>query len=368
MDGHAVRVVARREINQRVRDRGYLLTTLALVGGLTLLALALGLGGAAKERYSVGSLDQVSARVVDAARAQAPLFGVRITARSLADRAQARRLLSTGELDAVVDDGTRVIAEDVPAATLRGLLDTGEEAAHPQRRLEVERLVTAGRAESKVLALIALPLLFVLIYLPAYFTAASVVEEKASRVVEILLSSVRPQELLSGKVLGIGMLGLAQVGLAMVLGLGVGAAAGFVTLAGEVFVLAAAVLVSFVVGFLVYAGMFAVAGAVVARPDDLQYSALVPTVVLFVAFVAVSSQRASADSGLASVLAFLPPTAPLMVPLRVGAGAAAAWELALAVILNAGAVAAMLGAARRLYAGSILRFDGRVGLRDAWSG
>ena len=368
MDRHAVEVVARREMSQRLRDRGYLLTTLALVGGLTALAIALALGGAAQERYAVGSLDGPSARVVGAARAQAPLFGVRITARSVADRRQARRLLASRELDAVVAAGARVIAEDRLDATLLGLLEIGTQVERPTPRLQPERLVSAGRAEAKELALVALPLLFVLIYLPAYFTAASVVEEKASRVVEILLSSLRAQELLAGKVLGIGLLGLAQVALAIVIGLGVAAAAGFVALGGEVLALAGAVMVCFVVGYLVYACMFAVAGATVARQDDLQYSALVPTVILFLAFVAVSSHTASADSAAARVLALLPPTAPLMVPLRVGAGVAATWELCLGAALNAAAVAAMLRGAGRLYAGSVLRFGGRVGLRDAWNG
>ena len=367
MDRHAIRVVTRREIRERLRDRGYLLTTLALAGGLTALALALALGGASRDRFAVAALDPASSRIVAAAREQAPLFGVTIDARRVSGSAQARRMLSAGDLDAVVAGGRRVLAEDAVDPTLRGLLATGRGARDAPRLREVA-LVASGRAEAKRLALVVLPLLFVLIYLPAYFAAASVAEEKSSRVVEILLSSVHPRELLAGKILGLGLLGFAQVALAIVAGLGVATAAGFVELSGEVVALAACALACFVAGFLVYGCLFAVAGAVVSRQEDLQYAALAPTLILFAAFAAVSAQTSSAGSATAGWLALLPPTAPLMLPLRVGAGAASATEIALAVAINATLVAALLWAAGRLYAGSVLRFGGRVRLRDAWNG
>ena len=123
MDRDAVRVMTMREIRQRLRDRGYLLTTLALVGGLTVLAMAVALGESSTDRYAVGSLDRASARVVAAAGERAPLFGVELAGRVVPDAATAERLLATGELDAGVLGVRRTPLDlrDVVAEAVGGL-------------------------------------------------------------------------------------------------------------------------------------------------------------------------------------------------------------------------------------------------------
>lgn len=372
----AVRVVAVREVRQRLRDRGFLLTTAFLLVAVTLPGIFAGGSGGEAEQYAVGSLDEQSAAVVEVAGQQDELFAAEVQSRSVDDRAEAERLLEAGELDVVVADGRELIVEDGIDGGLRSLLESssvveraGEQDAPPEaERLELAPLLSEGEADAAGLAALAAIVLFLLIYLPSYFVASGVVEEKASRVVEVILSSVRPRELLAGKVAGMGVLGLGQVVLVLALGLIVGAGSGFIAVSAETVALVIAVLGGFVLGFFLYGCLFAVAGAVVSRQEDLQYSVLVPTVVLFAAFFAVNSQVGEAGSGLARLLALLPPTAPFMLPVRIGSGEAAAWEIVAGVLLTLVAIAALVAAAGRLYAGSVLRFGGRVSLGDAWRG
>ena len=108
-----------------------------------------------------------------------------------------------------------------------------------------------------------------------YFVAMGVVEEKSSRVVELLLSTLRPRHLLAGKILGLGLLGLGQLLLLAVLGLAVAGLGGALDVNGDVMVAAALALVWFVVGYAFYAAAFACAASLVSRQEDLQ-SVLTP--------------------------------------------------------------------------------------------
>ena len=127
-----------------------------------------------------------------------------------------------------------------------------------------------------------------------YWVASGVVEEKASRVVEILLSTIRPRELLAGKVIGLGLLGLGQLLLVAAIGLLVAAATGAVDVDADLLTAVGLSLLWFVLGYAFFACAFACAGALVPRLEELQASAtpltLVIMVSLFLAF-AVNSTR-----------------------------------------------------------------------------
>lgn len=376
MSWEAVRVVLLREIRQRLRDRGFLLTTVLLLALVVFPPLIIGAVAGGEEGYAVGTLDERSAALVEIAGDQAPLFEARIEARDVDGREEAERLVTAGELDAVVADGRELIVEEDPDDTLVSLLGSsaaveraaGGEAPPAPQPLRVVPLDPEAQNQTAGLAALAIVLLFLVIYLPSYFVASGVVEEKASRVIEVILSSVRPSELLAGKVLGLGLLGLLQVVAILALGLVVGVGSGAILLTPELLALVIAVAGGFVLGFLFYGCLFAVSGAVVSRQEDLQYSQLAPTVVLFASFFASQSQAPDAGSGVAQVLTLLPPTAPFMLPVSVGNGEAGALEILLSVALTLVAIALLVLAAGRLYAGSVLRFGGRVSLGEAWKG
>jgi len=194
--------------------------------------------------------------------------------------------------------------------------------------------------------------------------AQSVVEEKSSRVVEILVAALPVRWLLAGKVLGNTLMALGQV--VLIVGAGLLGA----RLIGEGEIVSQALSVSgwflafFLVGFLMLACLWAVAGSLAARIEDLQSTTLYMQIAVMAPFfTAVFLQ----DEGPARVaLSYIPLTAPLLMPARVATGDAAAWEpwVALALVVLTAVVLVVVGA--RLYAGSVLNTAKRMPVTAAW--
>jgi ABC-2 type transport system permease protein len=216
-----------------------------------------------------------------------------------------------------------------------------------------------------VVAIMGVVVLYGLLILFAQFVAQGVVEEKASRVVELLLATMRPWQLLAGKILGLGLLGLGQI---VVIGaVGVAGALTFdlVDVPGQLIGTVATVVAWFVLGYAFYACVFAVAASLVSRQEDLG-SVLTPASMLLVAGFFVAVQAAGDPGGtLATVTSFVPGLSPLVMPVRQAAGEAAGWEVALAVVLMLGAVGLAVRLGGRVYAGALLRTSGRTKVREA---
>jgi ABC-2 type transport system permease protein len=243
----------------------------------------------------------------------------------------------------------------------RGLTDAQADAVLRPSPLPVEE-TGGGEDASRALASIALLLLYGQLITYGYWVAAGVVEEKASRVVELLLAAVRPRELLAGKILGIGVVALAQLllvaGLALVLAvatdqleLGDGAArALLLTLAW------------FLVGYAFYATAFAMAGALVPRQEEIQ-NVTTPLVLLLVGtFVLAFPVAEDPGSTLARVLSFVPPSAPMVMPVRLIAGDVGVPEVLLSLAACLAGIAAVMLLAARVYGRAVLRTGSRVGL------
>jgi ABC-2 type transport system permease protein len=216
-----------------------------------------------------------------------------------------------------------------------------------------------------VVAIMGVVVLYGLLILFAQFVAQGVVEEKASRVVELLLATMRPWQLLAGKILGLGLLGLGQI---VVIGaVGVAGALTFdlVDVPGQLIGTVATVVAWFVLGYAFYACVFAVAASLVSRQEDLG-SVLTPASLLLIVGFLVSVQAAGDPVGtLATVTSFVPGLSPLVMPVRQAAGEAAGWEVALAVVLMLGAVGLAVRLGGRVYAGALLRTSGRTKVREA---
>jgi ABC-2 type transport system permease protein len=201
-----------------------------------------------------------------------------------------------------------------------------------------------------------------------FTVAMGVVEEKSTRVVEVLLAAVRPVQLLAGKIVGIGLVGLLQLTIIGVIGLALATASGAITLPPDAAPTIASVLLWFLLGYAFYSSLFAVAGAIVSRQEELQNTAT-PLNLLMIAsfFIAFSSSvSGGGDTTLAKVSSFLPPVAPLIMPLRIAGGNAAPWEIALSLAIMLVSIVAVVLLAARLYEGAILRTGARVKLSDAW--
>jgi ABC-2 type transport system permease protein len=195
---------------------------------------------------------------------------------------------------------------------------------------------------------------------------SGVVEERNSRVVEVILSTVRPRHLLAGKVIGIGLLGLGQ--LALVAGLAAPLLAAGVfdaptALGGSL----ALVVPWFALGFALYAVAYAAAGALASRQQNADTAGQPVTYTLvgayFVGYVAVS---ADSSSTLAHVLTVFPLTAPLVLPARSALVGVPLWEHALALVLVLASIYALVLFAGRVYAHGLLHTGSRLGVRAAW--
>ena len=222
-----------------------------------------------------------------------------------------------------------------------------------------------GDGQQVVVAIIGVVLLYGLLILFAQFVAQGVVEEKASRVVELLLATMRPWQLLAGKILGLGLLGLGQIVVIAVVGVTGALALDLVDVPGELIGTVASVVAWFVLGYAFYACVYAVAASLVSRQEDLG-SVLAPaSMVLVLGFFVALQAAGDPDGTLATVTSFVPGLSPLVMPVRQAAGEVTGAEVALAVVLMLVTIALAVRLGGRVYSGALLRTSGKTKLREA---
>ena len=210
-------------------------------------------------------------------------------------------------------------------------------------------------------------LLLVTLMMSAQMIAMGVVEEKASRVVEILLATIRPTQLLAGKVLGVGAYGLFQVAF-----LGTALTSSLVAL-GLVdsipinlgWTLAHLVL-WFILGYTIFALLFGAFGSLVSRQEDIG-AVTTPLTLLVIGpyYLAAFLIPMQPDSMLVRILSEFPLFAPFMMPMRVALGNVPAWEIGLAVALAVAAIPGVVWVAGRMYQRGVLHMGGRLKFGDA---
>jgi ABC-2 type transport system permease protein len=209
-------------------------------------------------------------------------------------------------------------------------------------------------------------LLYGLLFLYGMYVAQGIVEEKSSRVVEMLLSTIRPVQLLTGKVLGLGLLGFLQVVAISAVGLGVSLGAGLVDAPPGTLTVVGLALAWFVLGYAQYASLFASVGAVASRIEELQGLQMLAIVPVVGAFFAASSALAEPNGMVAQITALTPFTAPLVQPLRTVAGVAPAWEPFAAAVISIVTAVGLVPLAARFYSGGVLQVRQRISFRAAW--
>jgi ABC-2 type transport system permease protein len=237
--------------------------------------------------------------------------------------------------------------------------------------VQVRSLETAPQFGGQRIALgtIAGILIYLSLMIFGQVVAQGVIEEKTSRVVELLLATVRPWQLMLGKVIGIGIAGLLQMLAVVAAGVVAGLATGALTMPSSVALGAAAwTLAWFLVGFVMYALLFAAAGALVSRQEDAAGVTSPILALLIVPYVVgVSVLPSHPDNGLAAGLSLVPLFSPTLMPVRIALGAAAGWEIALTLVLSLLLTGALLVVTGRIYGNSVMRSGARVRLRDALS-
>ncbi len=259
--------------------------------------------------------------------------------------------------------------------TAHGIQPTDVEGLVKPVRLRTVRVTQQGSREDRGLATFMTSYFFVFVLyvtLALYGVAVmrSVIEEKASRIFEVLLASVRPIELLAGKILGVAAVGLTQylawTVLALLAGGGFGLAAvraqlGDISLPGAMlffFVL------FFLLGFLLYSTMFAALGAMVNSEQEAQQLQILIMQFLIIPMLLLPLVLRSPNGTTATALSLIPVFTPMLMFLRITLVTPPSWQIGLSVALLLGMNAAVLWASARIYRVGILMYGKRPTLPE----
>jgi ABC-2 type transport system permease protein len=299
----------------------------------------------------------------DAAEAEAAIEDEKVDGALVVSGEEAELLVQQaagGELQAVVQGAVAqlAVADQLEEVGLPGLdvPEVAVTALDPDEDADGQRVVVA---------IIGIAVLYSLLILFGQFVAQGVVEEKSSRVVELLLATMKPWQLLAGKICGLGVLGLGQIVVIAVVGVGGALAFDLVDIPGDLVGTAISVVLWFVLGYAFYAAIFAVAASLVSRQEDLG-TVLTPTTLVLVGAFIVGIQAASDPGGtLAAVTSYVPGLSPLVMPVRQAAGDVAVWQVGLSVVLMLVAIALVVRLGGRVYAGALLRTGGKTKIREA---
>lgn len=231
-------------------------------------------------------------------------------------------------------------------------------------------------ASRAFLAIVFVVLLFITVVIYGMWVATGVASEKSSRVMELMISAASPRQLLTGKVVGIGSAGLTQyLGIALpalillmfqdriaegVLGPDWAAGA---PLVGLTPVLLLGYGVFFLLGFTLFALIYAAMGSFVSRPDDLQTLSLPLSLVAMVGYLTAVVAIGGGGGMWVRLASFMPPFSPFVMLARLMVSAVQPWELVLSVGLLVAAIAVVAVAATRMYAAGVLLYGQRPGLR-----
>jgi ABC-2 type transport system permease protein len=380
----AWRIVAAREISVKLTNRGFLLSTL--------VTLALIVGAIGLQLYLADSMGKITVAVADqqAGRiaGQAEQLAVRadqdveITVRQESSADQVREAVRSGDAEAglLLEGGRWVLLGDtgqndiaatwIGAAVQSNALAENAQAAGTSltalsKGAEVEHVLLSADKTPEGAVRMTTYFFGFLFYLAAVLLGAalatSVVEEKQNRIVELIASSVPLRSLLVGKIVGSTLLALAQMALFCLVGIGGLVATGEQDFLADISSGLGWFLVFYVVGIAVLACLFAAAGALANRSEDIQ-STTTPvnaiTALVFIVGVTVTGN-------VREILSFIPLTSTVTMPARVLAGETDWWEPAAALGLSIAAAALIVGASSRVYRRALLQTDRKLSFRQA---
>ncbi|HEU5380784.1 MAG TPA: ABC transporter permease [Ktedonobacteraceae bacterium] len=227
-----------------------------------------------------------------------------------------------------------------------------------------------------VLAYVGVILIFMSVYLYGYWVATGVAEEKGNRIMELLVNAATPFQLMSGKILGIGAAGLTQMAAFVIAGIGalllqnplktlfLGSTVGGLSLevTGNSIGLLLLLLLYFVLGFLLYASIFAAVGALVTRQEEIQNTVQLPMWLMMIGYVVSFFGFASPNALWIKVISYIPFWSPTAMLMRLGLGSVAWWEIALTVALMSLTIVGCTVVSARIYRIGVLMYGQKLGL------
>lgn len=421
-DWGRVWLIARRELLVRFRQRSYRWATIVQL----VIAAVIALAPVLVLKFlpdTVGESDQGVVAVVDDADAnlvlRMPLYLAALAgedeepleARMVDSADEARTLVDNGDVDAALvatrnDDGEMVldlITEDGNASSARmQQLISAASAVVMEDRIEESGLSTAdveavfgapdvtvtsatgevGDDEgidfpAYIMSFIATILLFLAVVLYGQWIATGVVEEKSSRIMEIMVNAATPRDLLAGKVIGIMLAAIFQFGPMLLVG---GLIFGFLPQIGDLMgvdvgeildidfgqlttTAIASFLVYFIFGFILYGSLYAGVGSLVSRQEEVSTVIAPLSFVMFAGYFAAFATMDNPDGTLARVAFLVPFTSPFVGVARILLGNPSATEIALSIGLLVFTVLGAMWLAGRLYRIGVLMYGQRPGFK-----
>jgi len=378
-------LVARREVRMRLRSRvfigGTIVMAVLVVVGIVAASLLAGRTTPVRVGFSGGSQ-----ALEPSFTASAAALGANVTVSDIADVTAGKAQVTAGTLDVLVTGSSTA-----PTAVVKVAIPSNVDSAL-YLASEAARLSDAGLPPAAVTSAMALVpvqilqpskpkenqnlfaglavgiLLWIALGIYGSQVAQGVVEEKATRIMEILLATIQPSRLLAGKVIGIGLVGLLQltiVGVAALIAVHVTNVAsipalGVAGILGDLF--------WFLLGFLFYATAYSAVASLVSRQEEVQ-SAIAPISIFQIAgYLLVYAALPDPTGPLATVCSLLPPFAPILMAVRMAASDVRSWQVGLAVALTVASIVGLTWLAGRVYTNAALRLGTRVRFMDAFRG
>ncbi len=381
-----VALIARREIGTRLQQRSYRIGL-----GIALLIAVVGCiipsffsGGDKAATYDV-AIATTAPGLPQSLTAAGNAQGAKVTVHTVS-AAEARKQVRDGKWDAAVLPGKQLVVQKSGdavvrlvqnayqlAATVDRLDSAGLSKAQITNALDVSPLSVKGTksgedTQKQTIAIIAVVVLFSQLVTFCTWVAMGVVEEKSSRVVELVLSSVRPLQLLTGKLVGIGALAAGQVLILGVAAITTATLAKTLTVPASALVSVLVAFVGFLLGYAFFAALAAALGSTVSRQEEVSGILAPVTLSLTLCYAASFAAAGSPDSSLARIASIVPPFSAISMPARIARGSVPLLDIVMAVVFLLVATAAIIAVAARVYRASILHSGTRVPLRRAWRG
>ncbi len=382
---NAITLVARREITTRGRSKAFIISLISTVVFILAAAILFKVLDT-DEPIELGIVGGDQSEAIALLEQTMDLLDRELEIVTFADRTEAEIAIDNGDIDGAVVDGERLVvkrsdpelvgmvspawqqANLLEGLTLAGLSDAeiAEALQQASPLVEEELDVDADREAKEGVAFFSVVLLFLATQVTGAYIMMGVLEEKSTKVVEIILSSISARNLLIGKVLGIGVIGLVQVAVLIGSALTAAAIVGSATIPPISGAMVIASFAWFLIGYLLFGSLFAAGASLAPRQEDAQ-AALAPVTVITMLsyfasiFIATSPERLGAK-----ILSMVPVVAPFAMPGRIAVGDITAWEVALSFVIAIVAVGLVMVAAGRIYTRSVMHTDRAIKWREAW--
>lgn len=351
----SVGLVAGREISTRLRSKAFLISTGILMLAVLASVVLSGVFGGIQQTKRIAVVGDTAA-----AAAEVDFFELV----PVDDPAAGEALLRDGEVEAVL----------VPSDSPTGMTVIGLDQAPVDvvQALAVSPdVVVLDPAAAPPILIYFVAFGFGIVFFMSALTfgstiAQSVVEEKQTRIVEILLSTVSPRALLTGKVLGNSLLAFGQIAAIAVIALTGLVVTGQRVLLGGLGPSVIWFVVFFVIGFVMLAALYAGTAALVSRLEDVGTTTAPVMYLIMIPYILVIVFNN--DPTVLGVMSYVPFSAPVGMPMRVFLGTAEWWEPLLSLVILLATTAVALGIGERLYRNSLLRTGARVKLTEALRG